>query len=85
MIATCTQCSQMFETTEEDACTPGVLCVRCYRREQAARVPAENCHQKAARLGREAKANGGDWRDNPYSPGTRQWFEFNDSLTGDGS
>lgn len=30
MIGTCTRCSVLFETSEEDACTPGVLCRRCH-------------------------------------------------------
>jgi hypothetical protein len=33
MIATCNKCGAMFFTTEEDACTPGVLCVECFRQE----------------------------------------------------
>lgn len=31
MIAVCTKCSKMFETNEEDACTPGVVCAECWR------------------------------------------------------
>jgi hypothetical protein len=31
MIATCATCRKMFETSEEDACTPGTLCPACYR------------------------------------------------------
>lgn len=30
MIAVCNKCGKMFETTYEDACTPGVLCVECW-------------------------------------------------------
>jgi len=30
VIATCNECGVMFFTTEEDACTPGVKCPRCY-------------------------------------------------------
>lgn len=32
MIAVCTTCGKMFETTEEEACTPGVECPSCYVR-----------------------------------------------------
>lgn len=35
MIGCCTKCSKLFDTTEEDACTPGVLCVECYRAARA--------------------------------------------------
>lgn len=31
MIGVCSKCSTMFETTTEDAYTPGVLCPTCYR------------------------------------------------------
>ena len=31
MIAVCSNCHNLFETTTEDAYTPGVLCVKCYR------------------------------------------------------
>ena len=31
MIATCSKCQQLFETTQEDAYTPGVMCAPCYR------------------------------------------------------
>ena len=34
MIATCNTCSSMFETTYEDACTPGVQCAPCYLKSQ---------------------------------------------------
>ena len=30
MIGVCTKCCGMFETTEEDAFTPGTLCPDCY-------------------------------------------------------
>jgi predicted nucleic acid-binding Zn-ribbon protein len=30
MIATCTNCGDLFETTGEDAFTPGVLCRDCF-------------------------------------------------------
>ena len=35
MIAVCTKCHTLFETTTEEAYTPGVLCVPCYRAENA--------------------------------------------------
>ena len=35
MIAVCTKCSTMFETTTEDAYTPGVLCPSCYKADKA--------------------------------------------------
>jgi len=38
----------------------------------------EGPHQRAARLGREAAAAGGGWRDCPYTPGTREFFEWVD-------
>lgn len=34
MIGVCTKCGEMFETTEEDANTPGVLCAKCYHAER---------------------------------------------------
>lgn len=37
MIATCTACQGLYETTTEDAGDPGRLCVRCYHEEQANR------------------------------------------------
>ena len=44
------------------------------------RIP-ETRHQRAARQGRESAATGEyqDWRDNPYSPGTREYYEFQDA------
>lgn len=30
MIAICSKCGCSWETTEEDACTPGVVCLVCY-------------------------------------------------------
>lgn len=30
MIATCSKCHKLFETTQEEAYTPGVLCAPCY-------------------------------------------------------
>ena len=30
MIAVCNACGVMFETSEEDACTPGTTCPKCY-------------------------------------------------------
>ena len=33
MIGVCTKCGKAFEATTEDAYTPGVLCVECYRAE----------------------------------------------------
>lgn len=30
MIATCSKCGKLFETTQEDAYTPGVTCAPCY-------------------------------------------------------
>jgi hypothetical protein len=41
----------------------------------------EDPYQHARRRGENAKSRGGDWRDNPHTPGTREWFEFNDGLT----
>ena len=34
MIAVCTTCHKLFETTQEDAYTPGVQCAPCYREER---------------------------------------------------
>jgi len=36
VIGVCTKCGKAFETTTEDAYTPGVLCVECYRAEHNA-------------------------------------------------
>jgi hypothetical protein len=36
MIACCSKCTALFETTEEDACTPDTLCPPCFRRERQA-------------------------------------------------
>ncbi len=44
------------------------------------RCPNEDPYQYAHRMGRTAASNGGDWRDNPHLPGTREWFEFDDGL-----
>ena len=33
MIGVCSKCSRMFETSEEDACTPGTLCPDCHRKQ----------------------------------------------------
>lgn len=38
----------------------------------------ESPYERAAREGRESGQKGGDWRDNPYTPGTRQYYEFED-------
>lgn len=40
----------------------------------------ESPYVKARRLGAEAAARGEGWQANPYTPGTRQWFEFDDQL-----
>lgn len=45
----------------------------------------EDPYQYANRRGRAAKERGGDWRDNPHTPGTREWFAFEDGLTEDRS
>jgi hypothetical protein len=42
------------------------------------RQPSEDAYQHARRLGR----SGDSWRDNPYLPGTREWYEFGDGLSG---
>ena len=49
MIATCARCAKAFETTLEDANTPGVLCVTCYRAEHAANAPGLSPVYAAAR------------------------------------
>ena len=36
MIATCSTCRKMFETSNEDAYTPGVTCAACYASDLAA-------------------------------------------------
>lgn len=48
----------------------------------AAQRTNETCHEYAHRRGSEARSRGGDWRDNPHTPGTREWFEFEDGLQG---
>lgn len=35
-------------------------------------------HDRARDEGRQAGAAGGDWRDNRYTPGTREYYEFED-------
>lgn len=35
MIGVCGFCQKLYETTEEDACTPGSVCPKCYRTAQA--------------------------------------------------
>lgn len=40
MIATCTKCSKLFESTEEDASTPGTLCPSCHRQKAVMPVQA---------------------------------------------
>ena len=47
-----------------------------------ARRQGEDPFQYARRRGQAAAENGGSWRDNPHTPGTREWFEFNDGLGG---
>lgn len=39
----------------------------------------ETPYQRAARLGRESGQRGEDWRANPYMPGTRAYYEFEES------
>ena len=34
MIAVCTKCHKAFDATQEEAYTPGVLCVSCYHAEK---------------------------------------------------
>ena len=46
MIATCSKCHQLFETTQEDAYTPGVMCAPCYN--WSACVDAVVAHVNAA-------------------------------------
>lgn len=46
------------------------------------RLDGEDPYQYAHRRGAEAAGSGGDWRDNPHTPGTREWFEFDDGLGG---
>lgn len=33
---------------------------------------------EAREKGRESAERGGDWRDNPHSHGSREWFAFED-------
>lgn len=40
MIGVCSKCTAMFETTVEDAYTPGVLCYTCYAKSKANNTPA---------------------------------------------
>lgn len=35
-------------------------------------------YDRAREAGQDAAERGGDWRDNPYTPGSREWFEFED-------
>lgn len=46
MIAVCTKCHELFETTQEDAYTPGVVCPVCYN--WGACVDAAVAHVNAA-------------------------------------
>jgi hypothetical protein len=39
----------------------------------------ESPYDRAARKGRESGESGGDWRDNPHTPGTREHYEFADA------
>ena len=45
------------------------------------RRPDEDPYQYARRRGREAGQRGGDWHDNPHTPGTREYYEFEDGLS----
>ncbi len=67
----------------DDALDGKATCGRavCMARLSGTRHAAEDPYQYAHRRGTAAKENGGDWRDNPHLPGTREWFEFNDGLT----
>lgn len=38
----------------------------------------ESRHDRARREGEESGRRGGDWRDNPHTPGTREYYEFQD-------
>ena len=38
-------------------------------------MPRDKAAEDAGRRSHEA---GGDWRDNPHAPGTRDWFAFED-------
>lgn len=49
MIACCSRCGQLFEaSSQEDAYTPGVLCVSCYKAEQQRTAQADTQEDGAA-------------------------------------
>lgn len=54
----------------------------CLARLGGPRSENEDPYQYAHRRGQFAAERGGDWRDNPHTPGTREWFEFEDGLSG---
>ena len=58
----------------------GATCGRseCVAALSRPRQPAESPYQYANRQGQAAATNNGSWRDNPFTPGTREYFEFND-------
>lgn len=57
MIACCADCGSLWETTEEDAFTPGTLCPPCHRRrtEAVVRDGAHAAREALARVRRDDK------------------------------
>ena len=43
MIACCSKCGKLFETTQEEAYTPGVLCVSCYKAQEEWQHVCDHC------------------------------------------